>query len=316
MKKRIVLAMGMHRSGTSLLAGLLERIGIDLGQNLVNADHNNESGYFENLPIVRIHRDLLIHMDRRLTGETGTLPYPEGWWQTPFAKSAAAELTDIVRRNLVRTNSIWGFKDPRVSRLLPLWNTIFEHEDLDPTLILSVRHPDAVAESLFRRDGLERAHAHLLWFTHNLEALSEARKRGVVVVTYDRWFKDLDRQTEQLAAALDGTGVSGSGHLLDAAREFVRKDLRHHTPDRPIANGLVRKAYELLTAAAIDGNIDDDLWSLVDEFLQGRDLFGPWSSFLEAHSAERQQIQDSTPDLSGSWPQRLRDSFSGLLRKA
>ena len=44
----IVLCVGMHRSGTSLTASLLQSLGVALPGELISADAANRSGYFEN----------------------------------------------------------------------------------------------------------------------------------------------------------------------------------------------------------------------------------------------------------------------------
>ena len=51
-----VIVAGMHRSGTSLTAGLLARLGIDMGRDLVPADRANPRGYFEDVELVRFHQ--------------------------------------------------------------------------------------------------------------------------------------------------------------------------------------------------------------------------------------------------------------------
>ena len=45
---RAILILGMHRSGTSALAGLLARLGVELGNDLYGADAEaNARGFFE-----------------------------------------------------------------------------------------------------------------------------------------------------------------------------------------------------------------------------------------------------------------------------
>ena len=42
-----IVVAGMHRSGTSLVAGYLQSLGVDMGARLLAADHANPRGYFE-----------------------------------------------------------------------------------------------------------------------------------------------------------------------------------------------------------------------------------------------------------------------------
>ena len=45
--RKCVLVLGMHRSGTSVLAGTLNIMGADLGKNILPPDKSNERGYFD-----------------------------------------------------------------------------------------------------------------------------------------------------------------------------------------------------------------------------------------------------------------------------
>ncbi|AFY71826.1 hypothetical protein Pse7367_3592 [Thalassoporum mexicanum PCC 7367] len=54
-----LVIVGMHRSGTSLTAALLQAIGVDVGQNLYLADGNNVKGYFEDVEFLEFQRQTL-----------------------------------------------------------------------------------------------------------------------------------------------------------------------------------------------------------------------------------------------------------------
>ena len=43
----LVFVLGMHRSGTSLLSGVLQHLGLALPGEVINADQHNPEGYFE-----------------------------------------------------------------------------------------------------------------------------------------------------------------------------------------------------------------------------------------------------------------------------
>ena len=43
-----IIVLGMHRSGTSMLTGLLDQININLGDDLMESTKYNFKGYFEN----------------------------------------------------------------------------------------------------------------------------------------------------------------------------------------------------------------------------------------------------------------------------
>lgn len=59
MKQTCILLLGMHRSGTSALAGTLHQLGIYLGSDLMKPGQYNKKGYFENNLIFRFNEQLL-----------------------------------------------------------------------------------------------------------------------------------------------------------------------------------------------------------------------------------------------------------------
>ena len=61
--KKCLIVLGMHRSGTSAITGLLSKLGIALGTNLMVGDEYNEKGYFENSHIVSANDDFLRAID-------------------------------------------------------------------------------------------------------------------------------------------------------------------------------------------------------------------------------------------------------------
>jgi hypothetical protein len=54
-----LVIVGMHRSGTSLTAALLQAMGVDVGKNLYLADPNNVKGYFEDVEFLEFQRQVL-----------------------------------------------------------------------------------------------------------------------------------------------------------------------------------------------------------------------------------------------------------------
>ena len=53
--RNVFIIAGMHRSGTSLTAALLQNVGVDIGQRLMGASYSNSKGHFENLDFVEFH---------------------------------------------------------------------------------------------------------------------------------------------------------------------------------------------------------------------------------------------------------------------
>lgn len=135
---RALVITGMHRSGTSLLASVVMRAGVDLGSVFLPPGRGNRRGHFEDLDFYRFHLDCL---ERR---KVNLFSVPAGW--TPDLTAAEQEeARSLVARRGQRP--LWGFKDPRTTLFLEAWDRLLP----DPLYLLVYRHPVEVALSLLRR---------------------------------------------------------------------------------------------------------------------------------------------------------------------
>lgn len=134
-----LLITGMHRSGTSLLASVALRAGIDMGFALMQAGRGNRRGHFEDLAFYHFHERFL---ERR---EISPFALPDGWSPdpTPVEDQEAQALVSSGR-------PLWGFKDPKAALFLDFWDRRLP----SPLFLFVYRHPVEVALSLLRR-GLE-----------------------------------------------------------------------------------------------------------------------------------------------------------------
>lgn len=134
-----LIIAGMHRSGTSLAASLLESAGLALGERLMEGNWSNPRGHFEDLDFVELHKDALgdlgLHSDGWVLSELSPLP-------TPVVERARSLLA--AKQTPKRP---WGFKDPRGTLFLGMW------EALAPAahFVFVHRVPWEVVDSLYRR---------------------------------------------------------------------------------------------------------------------------------------------------------------------
>jgi len=63
--RQAILIVGMHRSGTSVLARGLQALGVSIGDNLLPGNEWNPKGYFEHADIVGLNDTLLGLVGRR-----------------------------------------------------------------------------------------------------------------------------------------------------------------------------------------------------------------------------------------------------------
>ena len=128
-RKGPIIIAGMHRSGTSVLALILQKIGVDIGHRLIKPDNYNPDGYGEEQFIVEINRKAL----RRSTQKCSECWSDWGWSKSQ--SSLPIRHSDELWRNQARqylnrrsnNNYFWGWKDPRNSLFLEDWIEIEPH---------------------------------------------------------------------------------------------------------------------------------------------------------------------------------------------
>ena len=184
--RRVVVVLGMHRSGTSLVAGCLQQIGVNFGPRLMPPNADNPRGYFEHNDVVNLHDRLLLALNRSWDE---TAPFPPEWWHDERLRSYRVELLGILRRDFP-VAPLWGLKDPRLCLLLPWWETIWPETNSRPLFILVHRKPAEVAASLARREGMSNAKSYRLWLRHALEAERWTRSHDRVLVDFGDFLAD------------------------------------------------------------------------------------------------------------------------------
>jgi predicted O-methyltransferase YrrM len=221
--ERIMLVLGMHRSGTSALSGLLCEQGFSPPAQPAAADANNPTGYWEPTEICSFHNSLLEH----LQSSWDDLVLPADLWAPHELDRHLHQLELAINREFptLQPSQIALIKDPRQCRLQPLWNALIHKHRLQAFVLLVVRHPMAVAKSLKRRDGLPLNRSLLLWLAHTLEAERHSRKLKRQVVVYELLLQD---PLTTLKRSLRLAGLEQPKTVQHAELgQWIRPDLNH-----------------------------------------------------------------------------------------
>ena len=184
----LILIVGMHRSGTSLLGSLLPSCGIATPGPLIAGDSHNPEGYFERADITALQEQLLIDLERWWPAPEGCQPLPSGWMDRDVSQRALEQLKAQLDRDCESQRGPWAIKDPRSSLLLPLWKSACTALNIPLRLLLAVRDPAEVSVSLTRRDqaltGMSHWRAQRLWWNHNVSVLRDGHDLPLEVVSY------------------------------------------------------------------------------------------------------------------------------------
>jgi hypothetical protein len=219
-----ILVLGMHRSGTSAVTGCLQALGVDLGPYLMAADPTQPKGYFEHAEIVGIHDDLMAAFDSSWDDPRSL---PEGWERDPRVRPFRAQLMEIIRRDFI-SKPLWGAKDPRLCRLLPLWLTMLGELSVPVRAICVLRHPTEVAASLALRNGFSAEKSGLLWLRYALEAERHSRCVPRVTLRYNDLLRDWRTNLQHVAHCLGIEWPEPYDDAAPALSAFLERALRHH----------------------------------------------------------------------------------------
>ena len=189
-------------------------------------------------------------------------------------------LTAVLERECAATPHLFGFKDPRTARLLPLWLDIFRETGIEPAFVLATRAPDAVAGSLYHRQNMPHALGRLLWLQHTLEAVS--RLDGYVrgVVDYDELLADPGAVLSQLARALD-LPEPGEDRVKELTA-LIDRDKRHHVPEAGGSDEWSARVHALLAQTDETGRFPHLLLEMAGTFRVMQPLLAASARELEA----------------------------------
>jgi hypothetical protein len=282
--RKAVVILGMHRSGTSALGGALQLLGVNFGQRLAPPGRDNEKGYWEHPEIVALHEKLLRSLGSHWDDDK---PLPSDWAERKITQDVRSLLTAILERDFA-DSALFGLKDPRMCRLMPLWFPIFEAARVEPHFVLVVRHPSDVAKSLAKRNGIEPPKGYLLWLEHVVQAESATRSHQRSFLHYDEMVDDPVEILGELRKQL-GVNLHNPSQIQTPLRNFLDPSMRHHqlnneTGDKlkkPVPQ-LVLDFYEAIRNGSTLQEIARKMKPLVAQFIRGRDLFYPRIDLVEA----------------------------------
>ena len=246
-----IIVLGMHRSGTSAVARLLNLMGAYFGGENIStgASAENEKGFWERLD-VRALNDSMLHnanCDWDRIAELDLDAIPED-----FLNAYRRTARDIVLN--LDAHRPWFIKEPRLCILLPLWRGALEL----PFCVHVFRHPLEVARSLKARNGIPIKVGLALWEAYNTKAIESSSDLPRLFVSYSELLSSPEPVVNQLRETM--SSASGYDFRSPSAVELagsLDNSLRHQRhevdgiEDSPSKSQLA--LYELLTEAVATG---------------------------------------------------------------
>jgi len=208
-RQKCIIVLGMHRSGTSIVAGMMSKLGVDMGRDKLSANWGNPTGHYEDKEF--------LQMNKRILDIAGG-----GWANPPEIEdilSAGKQLNDEVSSLITRKHpTYWGWKDPRTSLTLPVYLPFLSEYHI----VICTRKNDQIAKSLERRSGIETVRAKALskYYYRMIDRFVDTE--SACYVEFDKSTKYPKRVARSVAQHI---GIDASSEDIARAASIVRPTL-------------------------------------------------------------------------------------------
>jgi len=275
--RQAIIVLGMHRSGTSAFAGAFGCAGLQLPATALPEQPDNPRGFHEAAHLLPIN-------DRALalcgTHWYGIEAIGEERFEGPAADTLIAQISAVLAAEFPGPAAP-VLKDPRMCRLMPLWKRALAASCMAPRIVLPLRDPFEVAQSLQARNGFPIDFGLALWLRHILDAEHGSRGARRRFVRY----RDLTRAPAETIERIGGTLVDGWAPMTPEQAQrlahFIDPNLDHEAAR---SNGLRKSifgpwietaeaAHARLLVDPTDGAAEKQLDSLKTEFDAGGSRF-------------------------------------------
>jgi len=228
--KKAILILGMHRSGTSALAGVISRLGAYFGNNIMPSSSENKKGYYENMDIFTLNKYILYKLNSTWHDTNELIMDSEN-------KELLAELSILIEYVLKtsfgfiqgigsgKDSSIIAIKDPRICLFLPLYKKVLNEMNYEVHLIKAYRDESEIVASLMSRDkGFTENKCRDLVSKYNraIENIIE----DIPIINYSNLLNNTDTVLSCLKQHLWFLDYSDTN--ISLAKEFLDASLKHH----------------------------------------------------------------------------------------
>jgi hypothetical protein len=298
-----VFVVGMHRSGTSLSAGLMKRAGLAAmtGRAMTHGP-SNPHGNGEMVSLTAVNESMLADLG--------------GAWATPPAFDPPlpfAQLTPSVREHArsrlweVEPSTSWHWKDPRLCLTLPFWLQQLRPGTL-PAVVFVHRHPLEVAASLNTRDRLPLPRGLALWESYTRHALGAMAGLPVMAFAYDEALDQPVAVVERARGWLGELGIDlDDPSPTEVVESWADGSVRHH--QAAVAPGIELSSEQLALVDALT-----QLPAFSERFVSPE--LPPATPWAQALQASNRRLLQAKRELARRDQQRLTARLRRWSRQA
>lgn len=293
-EKTGLLILGMHRSGTSALTRILSLMGYELPQYVTGGSEGNKTGHWESA--------LISEINDRLFQDLGLVWY--SWSAIKLelldAKSKLQYIDDYADKIQAEFPKATDFvlKDPRLCRTAPIFLKAVQNLGIKPKIIIPVRNPLEVADSLAARDNINKEQASLIWLRYVLDAELASRSLPRVFTFFDELLESSEKTVKHIVQNLNLKPSTKFKEVQKDIDRFINRKLQHHSYYRDdlvldsAMRGWVRRSFSALVKLRDDPN-DKLAMDQLDEIRHEFNETGPlFETILNKSFGEQQQKID------------------------
>ena len=232
------LVVGMHRSGTSMLSGLLVNgCGYEVGGPLIGAHFDNQKGFFERIDVV-LQNDEFLKSQRM-------------WWSSGIRNYDSEKANADLKANnipfkegtkalafLNSPDSVpWLQKDPRMCITLKTWLPLLNAE---PAVLFTYRNPLEVALSLQHREKFQLEHGLRLWIIYNMRGVQNSQGLCRVMSSNDAILANPLGEVQRIASELTThCGVPAAPQTItqEDVDKFIDPNMQHGKKQMSMGEG-------------------------------------------------------------------------------
>lgn len=146
----VVIILGMHRSGTSMLSSIVHSLGISMGPPRDLERNNPQSqphGYWEDKGFTTLNEQILYSAGGRWDKPPGRLKI------LTASMEYRDKISELIEKH--REKDDWGWKDPRNCLCIECYQYVFLPED-NVKYIHIIRDKEAIVQSLIKRGEIDQ----------------------------------------------------------------------------------------------------------------------------------------------------------------
>ena len=300
-RDRILIILGLPRSGASALALAVEAVGFALpGDAIDPTTGDDRSAPHEPQAMVRLNDGLLAR---------------KGAWWGRIGRIEIAPEQNAMHQALEDSFGAAvriAIKDPRLTLLMPAWRAALEQ--IGPVgALINLRHPGEAATSLARRHGIGADAAYLMWIHYLLSALDDTEGLSRALILFPDWIDDIDSALMRISVVAD----MPAGHdAAEAIAARLRRDAVHGgqqlTATDPEIDLLAGDLFALAARHARDGSVPSR--SEIAPFRSRFDNVAAAARDAEAMASLRLSDLQAQLDIQAVRAQRLAEEADAAAR--